>query len=114
MKRRHRGVTIWLPRFLSRLNLYLFSMSLIVFLLYLVGNFQRFAGETQLLLLQVMDVYFYLFFVLALGNTVVYSVLSTDRAGKKTIFYLKTFLRALLIALLYLVMHLLSAFFKGI
>ena len=114
MKRRHRGVILWLPRFLSRLNLYLFSMSLIVFLLYLIGNFQRFAGDTQHFLFQVMDVYFYLFLILSLGNIAVYSVLASDKAGRKVLFYVNSVLRIVVIALLYVVTNLLSAFFNGI
>ncbi|MBF9016102.1 MULTISPECIES: hypothetical protein [unclassified Oceanispirochaeta] len=113
MKRLHRGIRIWFPRFLTRFNLYLFYMSLIIFSLYLVGNFQRFSDETLRFLFRGMDIYFYTYIVFSLGNVIFHSLLVKETAGKKTFFYIKSLAYTALIAALYLLINLLSAFFSG-
>ena len=114
MKRLSRGIRIWLPRFLSRLNLYLFYMSLIVFSLYLVGNFQRFSDDSLRLLFRIMDLYFYSYLVLALGNLLIYTLLVKEKTSRRILFFINTFSHAALIFALYLLTNLLSAFFRGV
>jgi hypothetical protein len=89
-------------------------MSLIIFSLYLVGNFQRFSDETMIFLFRGMDIYFYTYIIFSLGNILFFSFLSDKTNGKKTLFYINSLAYTGLIAALYLLINLLSAFFSGV
>lgn len=114
MKRLHRGIRLWLPRFLTRFNLYLFYMSLTIFSLYLVGNFQRFSDNTLNFIFKSMDVYFYVYIIFSFGNLLFFTFLIKESIAKKTVFYIKSLAHTGLVIALYLLINLLSAFFGGI
>jgi len=46
---------LWLPIVIGRLCVFLFSVTLVVVLLFLLGNFQNFLDTTQILLLHLFD-----------------------------------------------------------
>jgi len=47
---------LWLPIVIGRFCVFLFSVTLVVVLLFLLGNFQDFLDATQILLLHLFDV----------------------------------------------------------
>ncbi len=108
------GVRLWLPRILGRLKLYMFVMSLVLFTLYGIGNFQSFADTTLFILIRIMNLYFYSFLVLAVSDILVYAFLAKDSAVRRILFYTRSLVSLGLIGALYLIINLLSAFFSGI
>ena len=114
MKRQYRGFPLWLPALLSRTALYFFLMSLTLFLLYVLGNFQHFSDENLRLLISFMNLYFYTFLIMSIGTIVVRILFHGAEKGRHTLlFYLRTSLRMLLIIVLYFMIKLLSALFSG-
>ncbi len=114
MKRQYRGLPLWLPSLLSRTAFYFFLMSLTLFLLYVLGNFQYFSDENLRLLLDIMELYFYSFLILSIGTITVHIVFHNTEKGRHTIrFYVRTSLRMLLIVILYFIIKLLDALFSG-
>jgi len=54
MEERMNEKSIWLPFVLRRMHLFLFWFSLLIFLLFLLGNIQEFLDSTQRLLLTML------------------------------------------------------------
>jgi hypothetical protein len=114
MKRQYRGFPLWLPALLSRTALYFYLMSLTLFLLYVVGNFQHFSDGNLRLLMGIMDIYFYAFLVLSIGNIMVQIFfLGAEGRRHSVLYFLRIGWRMLLIIILYFAIKLLGALFGG-
>jgi len=113
MKGRIRQQKLWLPRILSRINLYFFLMSLTVFFLYVIGNFQGFSDSTILLVFRFMDLFFYIFLAATLGNLISFSIWGISRRRSKFLFYITTSMKTVLILFLYILTKFLTSLFSG-
>lgn len=115
MKRQYRGLPLWLPALLSRAALYFYLMSLILFLLYVAGNFQHFSDGNLRLLLGIMDIYFYAFLILSIGNVIVGILFrGTEERRRTVLYFLRIGWRMLLITVLYFAIKLLGSLFGGL
>ena len=114
MKRQYRGFPLWLPALLSRTALYFFLMSLTLFMLYVVGNFQHFSDGNLRLLVSIMDVFFYSYLILSIGNILVQLFFHEAEKGERLLLsYLRTGLSMFLIIILYFAIKLLSVLFNA-
>jgi len=105
---------IWLPRLTTRLTLYFFYMSLTVFTLYILGNYQQFSDETQFFLFRLMKLFFYTFLCSSLANFILNGVITIRRSAHKGLFYFRFVLMTLLITTLFLSIHFLFNFFQEV
>ena len=71
LKRMRRKKTVlWLPGVINKFTLFTFLLSLMIFLFYILGNFQQFTDETQDMLLRIFRYAALIFMVTGLYNLV--------------------------------------------
>ena len=47
---------LWLPGLIKKISLFLFLMTSVVFMTFIIGNFQEFLDSTQILLLKIFEI----------------------------------------------------------
>jgi len=84
--------TLWLPEAMNKLTFYLFVFSMMIFLFYVAGNFQKFTDKTQVILLNVFR-YAALLFIVTGSYNLLTNILTIIR---KKYFYVLRFIVTLL------------------
>ncbi len=84
--------TLWLPEAMNKLTLYLFLFSMMIFLFYFAGNFQKFTDKTQIILLTVFRYAALLFIVTGSYNLLINIMIII----RKKYFYVLRFIVTLL------------------
>jgi len=84
--------TLWLPDAMNKLTLYLFVFSMMIFLFYVAGNFQKFTDKTQVILLNVFR-YVALLFIVTSSYNILINIIAIFR---KKYFYVLRFSVSLL------------------
>ncbi len=105
---------IWLPWFLTRLVVFLFVLSVSVFFLYIIGNFQGFADATQYFLFSLMKIFFYIFFCASLLNVFVLIFIPGKRKKNSIFFFIKYFLMIFIVAVFYFSVSFLFKFIEKV
>ncbi len=106
------GDSLWSLRFLSITTHYSFLMILLIFALYVIGNFQDFSDANQFFLLKVLDVYSYFYFFLALVLLIATVLLNPRPQSNPVAFHLKSLGGIIIILVLYMGVRLLVSFFS--
>ena len=65
-----RNTVFWIPAIIKKLSILLFILATLVFITYLIGNFQKFLDSTQLLLLNIFGIIALFFIIVALYHMV--------------------------------------------
>ena len=105
---------IWLPWFLTRLVFFLFVLSVTVFFLYIIGNFQGFADATQFFLFGLMKIIFYVYFCTSILNVFVLIFIPGKRKKKSLLFFVGYFLKIVVVAVLYFSVSFLFEFIEKV
>ena len=61
----------WIPGIIRKVSILLFLLTTVVFLTFIIGNFQEFLDSTQLILLKIFELFAGIFIMLGIYNIII-------------------------------------------
>ena len=109
-----KNTVLWIPGVIRKISILLFYITVVIFLIFLIGSFQEFLDSTQLILLNIFEIVAGAFIVTGIYHIIIISVMMVRSKSRKIISLLITIAGEFIVIFFFLLVNMISAVTKTV